>query len=95
MRREIEVSALPEKLPDQIEVDVTELDIHDTIHIEDLAMPEGVEALFKENFSVVTVVPPIVEAEPVAEEEEIALEGEAAAAEEGAVEEGAAPEKGE
>ena len=45
-RREIEVRALPANLPEQIDVDVTSLGIHDAIHVADLQLPEGVEAVF-------------------------------------------------
>ncbi len=62
IRRDLEVRALPVNLPEQIEVDVTALGIHDSIHVEDLPLPEGVEILHTENFTVVTVVSPTVEA---------------------------------
>ncbi|RMF20553.1 MAG: 50S ribosomal protein L25 [Deltaproteobacteria bacterium] len=95
LRREIEIRALPDKLPDTIEVDVTHLAIHDAIHVEDLELPEGVEAVYSENFSLVTVVPPVVE-KAAAEEELEAEEAEAAAAgEEGAEPAGAAEEPAE
>ena len=76
IRRELEIRALPTDLPEQIEVDVSELNIHDSIHVADLTLGEGVEAIYQENFTLVTVVPPVVEA--VAEEEE-EVEGEVAA----------------
>lgn len=71
LRRELEVRALPGNLPEQIEVDVTPLGIHDALHVEDLALPSGVEAIFQENFTIVSVLPPTVEAttEEAAEEE--------------------------
>jgi large subunit ribosomal protein L25 len=84
LRRELNVRALPDRLPESIEVDVTELDIHDSIHVEDLVLPEGVEAIHAENFTLVTVVPPTVEEKPEVEEGEEGLEGE----------EGAAPAEG-
>jgi len=85
LRRELNVRALPDRLPETIEVDVTDLDIHDSIHIEDVAFPEGVEALFTENFTLVTVVPPTVEevAEPAEGAEALAAEGGDEAAEGG------------
>ncbi|MBI5505111.1 MAG: 50S ribosomal protein L25 [Deltaproteobacteria bacterium] len=61
IRRDLEVRALPINLPEQIEVDVTALGIHDSIHVEDLPLPEGVEILHAENFTIVTVVSPTVE----------------------------------
>ena len=84
IRRDLEVQALPAQLPEAIEVDISSLEIHDVIHVEELTLPEGVKAIFSENFTLVTVVPPVVEKEP---EEVEALEGEAAeGAEEGSAE---------
>ena len=39
---ELEITCLPAKLPEFIEVDLTELDISRPIHISDLKLPEGV-----------------------------------------------------
>ncbi|MFQ5477965.1 MAG: 50S ribosomal protein L25 [Candidatus Binatia bacterium] len=80
IRRELEVRALPTALPEVIEVDVTELDIGESVHVEDLTVAEGVEISYTENFTVVTVVPPLVEAVEAEEVEEV--EGAPAAAEE-------------
>jgi large subunit ribosomal protein L25 len=100
LRRVLEVRALPDKLPDAIEVDVSNLGIHDVIHVADLTLPEGVEALYSENFTLVTVVPPVVEAAPVEEVAAVpgaegapAAEGAAPAAE-GKAEEGGAKAEG-
>ncbi len=91
IRREIIVRALPHQLPEEIEVDVTDLDIHGAVHREELQLPEGVEAVDTENYTLVTVVPPVVEKveEPVEGEEGLeaaeggteAAEGEAAESE--------------
>ena len=62
LRRVLEVRALPDKLPDVIEVDVSDLGIHDSIHVADLKLAEGVEAVYADNFTLVTIVPPVVEA---------------------------------
>lgn len=79
LRREIEVRALPDKLPEVIEVDVTALNIHDSIHVEDIVLPEGVQLHgTSENFTIVTVLPPVVEAAPT--EAEGGDEGASAAA---------------
>jgi large subunit ribosomal protein L25 len=82
--REIEVDCLPRSIPDEIVVDVSGLDIGDSIHVSDLSLPEGVELQTSDELSVVSVVAPRVEEEePTAEELEAAAEaaeGEAAAA---------------
>jgi large subunit ribosomal protein L25 len=82
VRRELEVQCLPMDVPGSIEVDITDLDIGDSIHVGDISLQSEIEFLGDENFTVVTVVTPKIEEEeePVEEEEE---EGEAAIAEEG------------
>lgn len=85
-RREIMVRTLPANIPEQIEIDISELGIGDSIHIEDLTLPEGVEAVFDTNYTLVTVNAPVVEEEPVVaevegEEGEVPAEGEGAPAE--------------
>lgn len=64
--REIEVECLPLDIPEFFNVDVSELDIGDSVHVEELTMPEGVTALFDSNFALVTVVTPTVEEAPAA-----------------------------
>ena len=76
--REVEVECLPLDIPSAFNVDVSALDIGDSIHVEDIPMPEGVAALYESNFAVVTVVTPTVEEAPVAAapaEGEVAVEG--------------------
>ncbi len=81
VRRELEVRALPVNLPEQIDVDVTALGIHDSIHVEDLVLPAGVEAVFQDNFTIVSVLSPTVEAvEEVPAEEAADASAPAAAA---------------
>jgi len=62
--REIEVECLPLDIPEYFDVDVSALDIGDSVHIEDLAIPEGVTALYESNLPLVSVVPPTVEEAP-------------------------------
>jgi large subunit ribosomal protein L25 len=80
--REIEVSCLPLSIPERIDVDVSELEIGDSIHVADLSFPEGVEVLGEAEQVVVHVVAPRVEEEKAVEEGEEAAApaaGEAAA----------------
>ena len=63
--REIEVECLPLDIPEFFNVEVSELDIGDSLHIQDLAIPEGIKAIYESNFALVTVVPPTVEEAPV------------------------------
>jgi large subunit ribosomal protein L25 len=64
--REIEVECLPLDIPEFFNVEVSELDIGDSVHIEDLQVPSGVTAIYESNFALVTVVPPTVEEAPAA-----------------------------
>lgn len=83
--RSVEVSCLPKDIPDKITLDITELKIHDSIHVKDIQI-ENVEIMENEERTVVSVIPPTV-----IKEEEVAVEGE-----EGEVAEGeAAPAEGE
>lgn len=101
----LKVRALPKDLPEELEVDVTPLEIGQSIHIGDLKAPEGVEILGDKKVVVISVAQPITEAQEAAAEAAVAApgepemikekkeEGEAPAAEKGA--EKAAPEKAE
>jgi large subunit ribosomal protein L25 len=85
VRREIELLCLPGDIPEAIEIDITDLEIGDSIHIEDIPLGENVEVSADFNFTVVTVLSPTVEEEEVVEEEEGELEaGEEAEGEEAA-----------
>ena len=81
VRRELEVLCLPTQIPETIEVDVTDLDVGDSVHVEEIQLEGDVEIPADVNFTVITVLSPKVEAEPEAEEEELEEE---AAEEEGA-----------
>ena len=95
--REINIEALPTDIPDLIVVDVSTMDMGDTLMLESVPVPEGVEFLDDlEETVVATVIFPTVEEEPEEVEEETELvgeDGEPVAAEgEG---EGASEESGE
>jgi len=55
IRHELEVICLPTAIPSAIEVDVTALSIGDVLHINDIALPAGIEAPHDVNFTVITV----------------------------------------
>lgn len=73
IRRELDVICKPSDTPDVIEVDISGLEMGDSIHVEELDLGENVQIPFETNFTVLTVVPPDTE-----EEEEELEEGEAA-----------------
>jgi large subunit ribosomal protein L25 len=89
--REVTVEALPTEIPDRIVVDVSAMDINDTIQLSAVTAPPGVTFVADdpEEVTVATLTPPRLEAELEAIEEEAALVGEEEEAEEGVeVEEG-------
>ena len=88
--RELEVLCLPISIPDAIEVDVTDLNIGDSIHVEGIQLSGDVDILEDSDSTVVTVLAPKVEEVEVEEE---VIEGEEEAEEEGA--EGEAPDQKE
>lgn len=61
--REIEVSCLPRNIPEAIEVDVSGLDIGDSIHVADLTPPGGVKFTTDGDVVVVTITAPERETE--------------------------------
>ena len=75
IRHELEVECLPNEIPPDFTVDVTDLDIGNSIHISDVEL-SGVTILDDEGLTVCTVVPPAVEEEPEVEELEEGEEGE-------------------
>jgi len=81
VRREIEVLCLPTEIPEAFEVDVSDLDIGDAIHLEDIQTVGNIEIVEETNVTVVTVLAPKVEVEAVEElvegEEALEAEGEA------------------
>ncbi len=62
---EIEVECLPTQIPKNIEVDVTQLKIGDSVHIKDLKMPSGVKILNDPDSIVLSVAAPMKEEVPV------------------------------
>ncbi len=75
IRRELEVQCLPFEVPKAIEIDITDLDMGDSIHVEDISLDGEVEFFSEANLTVLTMLSPKVEEEP--EEEEEAEEEEA------------------
>jgi len=70
IRRELEVACFPGQIPEVIEVDISELDIGDSVHVQEIPLESGVEIASETNFTVMTVLSPKMEAEEETEEEE-------------------------
>lgn len=87
IRRELEVYCLPNEIPEAITLDITELDMGDSIHVEDIQLEGNLEIPHEVNFTVLTVVSPKVETGEVEEGLEAEAIGEGAEAEAEAQEE--------
>ncbi len=72
--REVEVECLPADLPSHIEVDISKMEIGDSIRVEDLSIPDGVTVISPGEELVLTIVPPAVYVEPEVVEEVEAAE---------------------
>jgi len=83
--RSMTVECLPLEIPETIDVDVTELGVHDVIHISAIKIAGNVKPIFDSDYAVVSVLPPTVAEAPTTQA--AAAEGAAA---EGAPAEGAA-----
>ena len=70
IRRELAISCLPDKLVDSFDIDVSGLDIGDSIHIHDMELPEGIRPLDEEHLTIAVVTAPTVVAEEAMEEVE-------------------------
>lgn len=77
----VELEVAMENIPDAIQVDVSGLEIGDSVHVHELTVPEGVELLVDADRTVCTVASPTILEEP--EEEEGVEEPELVGAEEG------------
>lgn len=93
VRRELEVFCLPGDIPESFEIDISDLAIGDSIHLEDMPLGDNVEVVADVNYTVVTVLSPKIEEEEVAEEEEEGLEEGEEGAEGEAAESEAEPEE--
>lgn len=67
---EVEVKGLPKDMPEFIEVDVTELDVHGHFSLKDIPLPKGLEWYHDENDNVVSCHTPKVVVEATTEESE-------------------------
>lgn len=77
---ELDVECFPRNLPDHLEVDVSSLEIGDSVHVRDIKLPEGVEISEDDDTVLASVAAPISEEELEAAETidpaDVALVGE-------------------
>ena len=96
VRHEIEMSCRADAIPQNIEIDLTGLDIGDSVHISMVKLPEGVEPTITDrDFTVATIAAPTVVRDEAEEAAAAAAEGEEAEAEAEGEGEEKAEEEGE
>lgn len=91
--RSLAIECLPRDLPDLISVDVSALNIGDSIHVREIPLPQGVTTRVSADLTVFSVVAPTVEEEPVAAAAEAPTAPEVITAKKEPAEGGAAPAK--
>ncbi len=74
--RELEVECLPQDIPENVVLDISELHLNQSLKIEDIMIPESVKMLSDPDTVVVHIAVPHEEEEVVEEEEEEELIGE-------------------
>jgi|TARA_B100001250_G_scaffold414629_1_gene454957 large subunit ribosomal protein L25 len=76
---DIEISCLPKNLPEYLEIDISNLELNQSLHVSDLNLPDGVEInllIQEQNNAIVSINPPRrEEEETVIEDTEVAEEG--------------------
>ncbi len=68
LMREVAIEVLPENIPDELELDISELDVGDSLQVGDLDVGEDIDLVDSPEEVIVTVVTP---SEEIEEEEEI------------------------
>lgn len=65
--RSIKVECLPAQIPEEIVIDVTELEIGDSVHVDDISLP-GVKLVEHGDVAILSLIPPTVEEKKIEEE---------------------------
>ncbi len=65
--RSLEIRSKPDKIPPHIEVDISNLDIGESLHVRDIKLPKGVEVLEDPDEAILTILAPRVEEKAVEE----------------------------
>jgi len=78
IRRELDVICRPADVPDAIVIDITNLEIGDSVHVESIDLGADVEIPHEVNFTILTLVPPTSEEEEAEEDEGLDIDVDAA-----------------
>ncbi|MDQ6999646.1 MAG: 50S ribosomal protein L25/general stress protein Ctc [Mariprofundus sp.] len=58
IRHSLEITCRADSIPDQIEVDCADMEMGDTVHIDDIPLPEGAEVQHDVNFTILNLSAP-------------------------------------
>lgn len=58
IRRELDIICRPGDMPEVIELDTTDLDVGDSVHVSEIDLGEDIEIPHEVDFTVLTIVPP-------------------------------------
>lgn len=67
--RELEIQALPDRMPEQIEIDVSSMNIGDAIFVKDIKLADGLEIIDAPEKTIISLLAPKVVKEEVPEQE--------------------------
>lgn len=76
IRRELDVVCKPANTPESIQIDISDLGIGDSVHVEEIDLGDNVEIPFDVDFTVITIGAPTEEEEEIEEDEDLLEEGE-------------------
>jgi large subunit ribosomal protein L25 len=91
--RDLEIECLPKDIPDSINIDVSDLEIGDSVHARDISVDDKIKVLTNPEQVVITIGMPTKIEVPVVEEEVVPVEGEVPAEEAEEQEAAAEPEQ--
>jgi large subunit ribosomal protein L25 len=66
--RELEIECLPGDIPDRIDVDISNLEIGESIHVDDLHLSKEINIITDKRTPIATISGPMVEEEKMEEE---------------------------
>ena len=72
---DLPIRTTPDRIPEFIDVDISHLEINDSVHLRDIQLPEGVEAEIDADRTICSVTPPTVAPTDTAAAAEPAAEG--------------------
>ncbi len=63
IRRELDIICKPGDMPEVIQIDTTDLEVGDSVHVEEIDLGANIEIPHEVNFTVLTIVPPTSDVE--------------------------------